>query len=102
LSKIFEKLRGGPAPRVCAHLDLITDAAPGAQSCEECLKTGDRWVHLRYCRTCGFVGCCDQSKNQHARKHYQSAGHPVFQSYQPGEKWIWCFADEMYVTPQSS
>ena len=101
MSKILGRLRGRVASRECNHLEMITDVTPSAQGCEECLRTGDAWLHLRYCKTCGFVGCCDQSKNQHARKHYQGAGHPVFQSYQPGESWVWCFADEIFVKPQS-
>jgi CPA2 family monovalent cation:H+ antiporter-2 len=69
----------------------ITTAAVG---CEDCLKIGDTWVHLRACMTCGGVRCCDSSKNRHATKHFQSTAHPIIRSYQPGEEWAWCYPDE--------
>jgi uncharacterized UBP type Zn finger protein len=81
----------------CSHLDAIREVTPGSRGCEECLATGDTWVHLRLCRTCGHVGCCDASKNRHARNHFHDAGHPIVQSFEPGEKWLWCYADEVYV-----
>src|SRR6185312_5503043 len=61
--------------------------------CEECVKTGDTWVHLRLCMDCGHVGCCDSSKNKHATKHFHSTKHPVIRSAEPGESWTWCFVD---------
>ena len=83
----------------CTHLDQITDTiqpqTPGV--CEECSKTGDVWVHLRMCLTCGKVGCCDSSKNTHARKHFAETGHALIQSAEPGEDWRWCYIDTMYV-----
>jgi uncharacterized UBP type Zn finger protein len=63
--------------------------------CEECVQLGDAWVHLRLCLVCGQVGCCDSSKNRHARRHYQHTAHPLVRSIEPGERWVWCFADEM-------
>jgi Zn ribbon nucleic-acid-binding protein len=69
----------------CTHLDQINDVRPTAQGCEECLQMGDTWVHLRECLTCGHVGCCDNSKNKHARKHSHAAGHPIIQSFEPGK-----------------
>jgi hypothetical protein len=63
----------------------------------ECLAIGDTWVHLRLCRTCGHVGCCDDSKNRHARKHAGSLAHPIISSFEPGEDWSWCFVDEVEV-----
>lgn len=81
----------------CSHRDQIRDVEPRTEGCEECLESGDGWVHLRMCTTCGHVGCCDSSKNRHARKHYGSTGHPVVRSAQPGETWLWCYADEVYV-----
>jgi uncharacterized UBP type Zn finger protein len=83
----------------CDHLNQIN---PGVkpktpEGCEECLKLGDTWVHLRMCLVCGHIGCCDQSKNKHATKHFQSTKHPVIKSFQPGEDWRWCYVDEMYV-----
>lgn len=84
---------------VCTHRDTIKfeDFEPGSKGCEECLKSGDRWVHLRICLTCGHVGCCNQSKNRHATKHFEETGHPVIQSYQPGEDWKYCYIDNEYL-----
>jgi uncharacterized UBP type Zn finger protein len=84
---------------VCAHRDAIKikDIKPGSEGCEECLKSGDNWVHLRICLTCGHVGCCNQSKNKHATKHFKETGHPVIQSYQPGEDWKYCYIDSEYL-----
>jgi uncharacterized UBP type Zn finger protein len=81
----------------CSHLDQIREVAPSAAGCEECLKTGDTWVHLRLCRTCGHVGCCDSSKNRHAREHFHDTLHPVIQSCEPGESWSYCYVDEVYL-----
>jgi uncharacterized UBP type Zn finger protein len=83
----------------CSHLDLIHDVQPSGRGCQQCLELGDTWVHLRLCRTCGQVGCCDDSKNKHARAHYHAAAHPVIQSFEPGENWLWCYADEAYLVP---
>lgn len=79
----------------CQHLVLIQDVTPSAEGCEECLQTGDTWVHLRLCRTCGHVGCCNDSKNKHARKHFEATGHPIIQSIEPGEEWGWCYIDDL-------
>ncbi|MEM1054991.1 MAG: cation:proton antiporter [Bacteroidota bacterium] len=85
-----------PNPKAeCSHLDHIQEVYPSAQGCEECLKTGDTWVHLRVCMTCGHVGCCDSSKNKHATKHYEETGHPIMRSIEPGESWGWCYVDEV-------
>ncbi len=78
----------------CAHLAVIRPVRPSARGCEECLRIGDRWVHLRVCLTCGHVGCCDSSKNRHARAHWTATGHPLMRSVEPGEMWGWCFVDE--------
>ena len=82
-------------PEICEHLGAKDDAAPRSKGCEECLKMGDEWVQLRRCLHCGHVGCCDSSKNKHATKHFKSSGHPVVQSFEPGETWKWCYADEV-------
>ena len=79
----------------CKHLDQIQDVQPRTHGCEECLKSGDSWVHLRLCLTCGHVGCCDSSKNKHATKHFQAVKHPVMCSIEAGENWGWCYVDEM-------
>ncbi len=81
----------------CTHLDQIRDVQPGTDGCEECLKMGDSWVHLRMCLSCGHVGCCDSSKNTHARKHFQGTSHPIMQSAHPGEDWRWCYVDSAMV-----
>jgi uncharacterized UBP type Zn finger protein len=82
---------------ICKHIEEAGDAKPGTpQGCEECLKTGDTWVHLRLCLTCGHVGCCDSSPNKHATRHYHATHHPVIRSFQAGEHWRWCFADEIF------
>ncbi len=79
----------------CTHLNMIRTVTPSADGCEDCLRIGDTWVHLRICMTCGHVGCCDDSKNRHARKHYHHSGHPIVRSFEPGEDWLWCFVDQM-------
>ena len=68
--------------------------APDARGCEECLKSGMQWVHLRLCLTCGHVGCCDNSPGKHATKHARRTDHPVIQSYEPGEDWGWCYVED--------
>ena len=79
----------------CVHLDQIRDVKPSTAGCEECLKMKDRWVHLRMCLTCGHVGCCDSSKNKHATKHFHATTHPIVRSIEPGERWRWCYVDEL-------
>ena len=82
----------------CAHVAEIRRVEPTTpDGCEECLQSGSRWVHLRICRSCGHVGCCDSSPNRHARKHFEATGHPIVQSFEPGESWRWCFVDEIPV-----
>jgi uncharacterized UBP type Zn finger protein len=82
----------------CTHLDQIGEVEPSTpEGCTECLAMGSRWVHLRECLTCGHVGCCDSSPNRHATAHYGETGHPVVQSFQPGENWRWCYPDQMLV-----
>ncbi len=84
----------------CKHVREVRDVTPNTPSgCEECLKTGSRWVHLRLCLTCGHVGCCDSSPNRHATKHYHHTGHPVVRSLEPGEDWAWCYVDEVFIEP---
>ncbi len=82
----------------CAHLRDARDHSPNTpDGCEECLATGDTWVHLRLCLACGHVGCCDSSKNKHATKHNRSTTHPVIRSFQPGEEWRYCYPDDLFV-----
>jgi hypothetical protein len=76
----------------CTHLGMVQRVTPSAQGCEECLKTGDSWVHLRICLICGHVGCCDTSPNH--------TGHPLIQSFERGENWLWCYVDELMMQPR--
>lgn len=84
---------------VCTHLDqvLVRDVPTRADvpGCEECLKLGTQWVHLRICRTCGKIGCCDSSPERHASRHARADGHPIITSIEPGETWSWCFVDDV-------
>ncbi len=82
-------------PRECTHLNKMKMSVPDKRVCEDCVKTGDRWVHLRMCLECGHVGCCDSSKNQHATKHFHQTQHPLIRSIEPGESWVWCYVDQM-------
>ncbi len=92
---VGEKLGEKQMSAKCKHLDQIKITTTDTHVCEECVKLGDTWVHLRMCMSCGNVGCCDSSKNKHATKHYRHVHHPVMRSIEPGEKWIWCYIDEM-------
>lgn len=78
----------------CAHVGARASVVPQTAGCEECLRSGDSWVHLRVCLTCGHVGCCDSSPNRHARAHHEREGHHVVRSAEPGESWVYCFADD--------
>jgi uncharacterized UBP type Zn finger protein len=82
--------------RPCKHVPEQPQG-PADRGCRECLATGDTWVHLRTCLHCGHVGCCDDSKNKHATRHFHTTGHPVIQSAQPGEDWRWCYLDNRQV-----
>ena len=79
----------------CTHLRFVVTDTPNSTGCEECLAMGDTWVHLRLCRTCGHVGCCDDSKNKHATKHFHATKHPIMSSLEPGEDCSWCYVDEV-------
>jgi uncharacterized UBP type Zn finger protein len=97
---IYEENRQGDKEQImaCQHVDQIQKVTPSTEKgCEDCLKTGSWWVHLRLCLTCGHVGCCDSSPNKHATKHYHTSGHPIVQSFQPGEDWRWCYVDQTFV-----
>ncbi|MGH9388242.1 MAG: UBP-type zinc finger domain-containing protein [Vicinamibacteria bacterium] len=79
----------------CGHRGEIREVYPSAQGCEDCLRTGERWVHLRACMSCGHVGCCDSSPNRHATEHYEKTSHPIVRSMERGESWGWCFVDRL-------
>lgn len=81
--------------QACMHLDWIKVTHTDKHVCEECVRIGSGWVHLRMCLTCGHVGCCDSSPNRHASKHFVATEHPLIRSIEPGETWIWCYVDEL-------
>lgn len=86
-------------PVVCTHLNQIRIRSTDKHFCEDCVKIGDTWVHLRLCAECGHVGCCDSSKNKHATKHFRNTHHAIMRSNEPGEKWGWCYVDEVMIEP---
>lgn len=91
-----EKIELSPAQRenpACSHTAQARAVTPGSSGCQECLETGDTWVHLRVCLSCGHVGCCDSSKNRHATRHFQATRHPLVRSFEPGETWAYCYPD---------
>ena len=81
----------------CTHLDsiTITQLPESVEGCEDCLRDGGVWMHLRICLTCGHVGCCDDSPSKHASAHARESEHHLIRSLEPGEDWVWCFADEV-------
>jgi uncharacterized UBP type Zn finger protein len=85
----------GAVARNCAHTGRAEIFETDKRVCEDCVKTGDRWVHLRMCLICGHVGCCDSSKNRHAARHFCETAHPLARSIEPGENWVWCYVDEI-------
>ena len=82
-------------PSSCSHLQYVMTDVRNTTGCEECLAMGDTWVHLRLCRACGHVGFCDDSKNKHATKHFRATQHPIMSSLEPGERWSWCYVDQI-------
>jgi hypothetical protein len=79
----------------CKHVGEILETQPTGPGCVECMEHDGWWVHLRRCATCGHIGCCDSSPNKHARKHAHREKHHIIQSYEPGEDWLYCFADDL-------
>lgn len=82
--------------KYCEHVSEIVEVTPSDEGCEDCLKVGGRWVHLRLCQSCGHVGCCDNSPNRHATKHYHATKHPIIKSFEPGEEWGFCYPDDEF------
>ncbi|MGF7036830.1 UBP-type zinc finger domain-containing protein [Mucilaginibacter lappiensis] len=79
---------------ICQHLKEINHLIrPKAYACETCMENGTSWVHLRTCQTCGTTLCCDSSPNLHMTRHFEDTGHPVVISAEPGERWLYCYAD---------
>ena len=84
----------------CKHLDQVRDVEPSTPgACEDCLKSGGRWVHLRVCLICGHAGCCDNSPNRHATKHHHATQHPLIASMEPGEDWGYCYPEDLFIEP---
>lgn len=81
----------------CTHLNEVNDVPAPGHVCEDCVKIGDDWVHLRQCLVCGHVACCDNSRNKHATAHFHHTAHPVMRSAEPGEAWRWCYVDQEMV-----
>jgi hypothetical protein len=82
----------------CVHVEQIQDVTPSVNGCEDCLKIGGSWVHLRLCLICGHVGCCDNSLGNLATQHYHDTGLPIIQSFEPGVHWLWCYPDELLMS----
>jgi hypothetical protein len=88
---------------LCTHQSHIRDVEPRTPAgCEECLKAGSRWIHLRLCLTCGHVGCCDTSPNRRATAHFHATQHPIVESYRSDDHWRWCYADQVIVNLPAS
>ena len=83
--------------KACEHVPVDAPELPSRLVCEDCVKMGGRWVHLRLCLQCGHLGCCDDSPNRHATGHFHAAGHPVIRSAEPGEDWRWCYLHQRQV-----
>ena len=81
--------------KTCTHRDLMREVVPSSDGCEDCLRIGAWWVHLRECMTCGHIGCCDSSPNRHAAGHARESDHPIVRSFERGEDWMWCFVDQL-------
>ena len=85
----------------CTHLELVQVLTTSSEGCEECLDLGDTWIHLRMCTQCGQVGCCDNSKNKHASKHFLATGHPISRSLERGATWLYCYADDVFLSDEA-
>ena len=98
--------QGRPTTSDCSHLHAEGAVAevptPPPHACEDCLREGTRWVHLRQCLACGGVRCCDNSPRRHATAHNHATGHPLIRSAEPGEAWGWCYPDELFLLPEGA
>ncbi len=98
LNKKFARKEATVATSKCSHVaEHLKNVKPQTKGCEECMKQGVKWLHLRMCLECGHVGCCDSSAGRHARAHFNETGHPLIQSAEHGENWKWCYLDEAYL-----
>ena len=91
---------GRPTTATCTHLGEVRDVSDPDRACEDCLREGTRWVHLRECLVCGGTRCCDNSPRRHATAHYHATGHPLIRSAEPGEPWGWCYPDSLFLMPR--
>ncbi|MBV9659712.1 MAG: UBP-type zinc finger domain-containing protein [Acidimicrobiales bacterium] len=90
----------GQAQDSCEHIAQVATVEPSTPGqCEDCIREGSRWVHLRLCLSCGHMGCCDNSPRRHATAHWHASRHPVIRSAEPGEEWAWCYPDELMLVP---
>lgn len=92
-------VRSASDATACTHAAELAVTLEAAGECEDCIREGTRWVHLRRCQHCGHVGCCDSSPQRHASAHWQATSHPVVASAQPGETWGWCYPDQVLLVP---
>ena len=88
--------------KFCSHLDQIKYKQTNINVCQDCVATGDDWPSLRMCLICGYVGCCDTSKNKHMQGHVEESGHPLIRSIAAGEGWIWCYPDSAFISATST
>ncbi len=95
--RVFFCYTGMMNEQQCTHKDQMKEVTGDVRVCEDCALTGDSWVSLRMCLSCGHVGCCDSSKNTHATKHFTQTQHPIMKSVTAGEEFIWCYVDKMYL-----
>ena len=94
---------GNATSKACHHLSRVNDVEPSVQhACEDCLREGTRWVHLRMCLECGHMGCCDNSPRRHATAHWRAVDHVLVRSMEPDDSWAWCYADELFLLPEGS
>lgn len=84
------------AAMICVHAERIRPVLPQSSGCDDCLRNGDSWLQLRMCMECGYVGCCDSSKNKHAIRHFRATRHPLARSLECGEEWAWCYIDQLW------
>jgi Zn-finger in ubiquitin-hydrolases and other protein len=97
---VAENVDGNPPGATCQHLGDLADVRPSStDGCEDCLREGTRWVHLRECLNCGHIGCCDNSPRRHATAHFHRTSHPLMRSFEPGEDWAWCYPDSLFLEP---
>jgi len=98
--QVVDPNSGAPLDQQCGHVEAIVPIATSTiAGCEDCLREGSEWVHLRECLTCGRIRCCDNSPRQHSTAHWKAGGHPLLRSVEPGESWAWCYPEELFLLP---